>query len=204
MRRRRRRRPQRIDRAKPTARANEQLIRLPAIRVIGPNGEHFGTITPQEGMERAREAGLDLVEVNPKALPPVCRIVDFSKFKYQLEKERRTKKGRKVEVKGVRISIRISENDLLFKARQADKFLGQGHKVRIELILRGRERENRAYGMSMFNRFIEKMETPTRVESTPKPQRLGFAMVVARTDAPPPTEEELSDMDDAATEEAEA
>lgn len=196
MRRRRRRRPQRVDRAKPTARANEQLSRLPLIRVIGPEGEHFGNMTPQEGIERAQAAGLDLVEVNPKALPPVCRIIDFSKFKYQLEKERRTKKSKKVEVKGVRISIRISENDLLFKARQADKFMAEGHKVRIELILRGRERENRAYGMSMFNRFIEKMETPTRVESTPKPQRLGYAMVVARTDAPPPTEEEMDDMED--------
>ncbi|MCA9375975.1 MAG: translation initiation factor IF-3 [Candidatus Doudnabacteria bacterium] len=192
MRRRRRRRPQKIEKPKAIVLANEE-IRFPEIRVISDDGEMLGVMTPAKAAAIAQEKGLDVVVVNPKAEPPVAKFTDVNKFKYQQEKDRRAKKGKKVEVKGVRISIRISENDLLFKARTADKFLAQGNKVRIELLLRGRERENRSFAMQTFDRFIKAMETPVRIEQEASIQRLGLAMVVAKGDAPKEVDETEAD-----------
>ena len=179
MRQRRRRRPQRVEKQKTIVLANEKITH-PEVRVISHDGTMLGVMTPAEGMEKARELEMDLVMVNPKAEPPVTKIADVNKYKYQMEKDKRSKKGRKVEVKGVRISIRISENDLMFKARMADKFMDQGHKIRIELVLRGREKGNREFAKQTFGRFIEALETPVKVEQEAAPQRLGLAMVVAK------------------------
>lgn len=180
MRRRRRRRPQKKEKPIIDIIANEDIA-FDEIRVIDQHGEMIGVMSPRSAMKNAQDAELDLVVVNPKATPPVAKIIDVNKYKYEQEKERRSKKGKKVEVKGVRISIRISENDLAFKSRMADKFLSQGHKVRIELMLRGRERGNKEYALKSFDRFIEAMDTPVVAEQEAKDQRLGLAMIV-RTD----------------------
>lgn len=158
------------------------FIRFPEIRVIGDDGEQLGVITPDEGRRLAKERGLDLVEVAPNAKPPVCKIMDYGKYKYQQMKEDRKqrKRAKKVEVKGVRISLRISQNDLEFKAKQADKFLQEGNKVRVELILRGRENAHRDLAKDIFKKFMETMEEDVIIEQQPKRQRLGLAIVIHR------------------------
>lgn len=131
----------------------------------------------------AREKGLDLVEIAPNVRPPVCKIMDHGKYKYEkMKKNRKQKaKAKKVEVKGVRISPRISTNDLNFKAGQADKFIKEGNKVRIELILRGREHIHKDIAKESFNKFIETMNEEVIIEQEPKKQRLGLAMVIAKS-----------------------
>lgn len=130
----------------------------------------------------AESHGLDLVEVAPNQKPPVCKIMDYGKYKYeQMKKERKQKaKAKKIEVKGVRISLRISQNDLEFKARQADKFINEGNKVRIELVLQGRELAQRDLAQATFERFLKTMKEKVIIEQKPKRQRLGLAMVVAK------------------------
>lgn len=130
----------------------------------------------------AREKGLDLVEIAPNVHPPVCKITDYGKYKYErMKKGRKQKaKSKKTEVKGVRISPRISENDLAFKAKQADKFLKEGNKVRIELMLRGRENMHKDLAQETFNKFIETMKEEVKIEQHPKRQRLGLAMIVTK------------------------
>jgi translation initiation factor IF-3 len=108
--------------------------------------------------------------------------MDYGKYKYQMEKKERKlkKKQKKIEVKGVRISLRISKNDLQFKARQADKFLREGNKVRVELVLKGREYTHMDLARERLKEFIETMEEKVIVEQEPKKERLGLAMVIAR------------------------
>jgi len=130
----------------------------------------------------AKEKGLDLVEIAPNVRPPVCKICDYGKYKYErMKKGRKQKaKSKKVEVKGVRISPRISENDLKFKAKQADKFLKEGNKVRIELMLRGRENIHKDLAQETFDIFIKTMKEEIKIEQHPKRQRLGLAMIVTK------------------------
>ena len=106
----------------------------------------------------ARDKGLDLVEIAPNVRPPVCKIMDHGKYKYEkMKKDRKQKaKAKKVEVKGVRISPRISKNDLEFKAGQADKFIKEGNKVRVELLLRGREHIHKDMAKESFNKVKSK------------------------------------------------
>ena len=108
--------------------------------------------------------------------------MDYGRYKYQKEKkeQKMKKKQKKVEVKGVRISLRISKNDLQFKAKQADKFLGEGNKVRVELIMRGRENAHRDLAKERLQEFIEVLENPVITEQEPKKERLGLAMIIAK------------------------
>jgi len=136
----------------------------------------------RDALSMAREKGLDLVEIAPNAKPPVCRLTNYGKYKYeQMKKGRKQKaKSKKVDVKGVRISPRISENDLKFKAKQADKFLKEGNKVRIELMLRGRENIHKELARETFDKFIETMTEEIKIEQYAKRQRLGLAMIVTK------------------------
>ena len=136
----------------------------------------------RDALSSAREKGLDLVEIAPNAKPPVCKITDYGKYKYEkMKKGRKQKaKSKKVEVKGVRISPRISQNDLLFESKQADKFIKEGNKVRIELMLRGRENIHRDLAQETFDKFINTMKEEIKVEQHPKRQRLGLAMIVTK------------------------
>lgn len=140
---------------KPRFRFN-QMIRVPVVRVIGFSGEHLGEMRVEEAMQRAQEEGHDLAEINPKANPPICKIVNYGQFKYQKDKEERFKKQKQhaVEVKGIRISARISEHDMQTRLEQALKFLRRGDKLKIELILRGREQAHRELAEDVAHDFI--------------------------------------------------
>ncbi len=135
-------------------------------------------------MAMAQDQGLDLIEVNPLANPPVVKIVDYSKLKYQEEKERRKERAKqhKIEIKGIRLSLRISEHDRDVRVHQAEKFLGQNDKVRIELILRGRERQHTALAKEIIEEFIQKVAViiPVTVEQVVTIQGGKLSAVIAK------------------------
>lgn len=123
-----------------------------------------------EALALAREQGMDLIEVNPAARPPVVKILSYDKYRYQLEKAQNAqrKHQKKIEVKGVRLSMRIGVHDLEFKTRQAEKFLGKGNKVKVEMFLRGRERANAPFAFEVVRKFLDSLQTPVAVEQEPK------------------------------------
>ncbi len=143
----------------PLYRANESIL-SPEVRVIDEEGKPLGVLATKEAIAIARERSYDLVEVSPKAVPPVCKLIDFGQFKYQKEKELRIQKARakKVEVKGIRLSIRMGEHDTEIRRSQAVEFLNDGHKLKLEIILRGREKEHGDLANERINSFIKLLE----------------------------------------------
>ncbi|EKD46347.1 MAG: hypothetical protein ACD_68C00021G0001 [uncultured bacterium] len=162
-------------------RVNQQ-IRVPFVRVIDNEGKMLGEMPTSQALTLAHEQGLDLMEVSPNANPPVVKLLDFGRFNYhQMKQEQKHKrKLKKVEIKGVRISIRMSDHDFNFKRDQANKFFDEGHKVRVELIVRGRENEHLNLAYDILNKFIASLAGNVIVEQKPERQRLGLACVVTR------------------------
>lgn len=150
------------------------MIRVPEVRVIDENGEHIGTMPTVEAQRLADERGLDLIEINPEANPPVVKILEYGQFKYQKDKEERLqkKKQKETEVKGVRLSLRIGEHDKTLRLNQAKGFFEDGNKVKVEIILRGRERQFVENAFKVIKLFIEDLNkvTPLRVEQAPTKQ----------------------------------
>jgi translation initiation factor IF-3 len=136
--------------------AVNDLIRDPELRVIDENGEHLGVITTEKAQKIAAEHDLDLVVIQPKALPPVAKITNFGKYKYEQEKEARAQKAKAktVEVKGVRLSVRIAAHDMNVRKEKAKEFLGDGDKVKVEIILRGREKRFGEQAVKVIEQFI--------------------------------------------------
>lgn len=139
--------------------ANEQ-IRVPRVFLIDDSGERIGEFDIKEALNMAKEASLDLVEVNPTATPPVVKIMDYGQFKYEKEKRAHKQKvaQKKVDTKGVRLSVRISEHDMKLRIDQATKFLTKGHKLKIDLILKGRERAHPTKAVEIINNFVSILE----------------------------------------------
>jgi translation initiation factor IF-3 len=124
-------------------RANHE-IRVPEVFVIDESGERLGVFTISKALAMAEENGLDLIEVNPKGEPPVVKLMDFGQFRYKLDKQAQKQKSKqkKVEIKGIRLSVRISQHDFDMRIDQARKFLIRGDKLKVELMLRGREKQH--------------------------------------------------------------
>lgn len=143
----------------PVYRANYQ-IDAPEVRVIDDQGNFLGVMTTREAIKQAEARELDLVEVSPKDNPPVCKILDFGAFKYQKDKERRAQKAhaKKVEVKGIRLSVKMGAHDLNTRKEQALGFLEQGDKLKLEIILRGREKAHGELATERINEFIKTIE----------------------------------------------
>lgn len=137
---------------------NEQ-IRAAMVFLIDENGENIGNMSINEALQMAREADLDLVEVNPQAEMPVCKIMDYGQFKYEKEKKAHKQKiaQKKVDTKGIRLSVRISRNDLDMRINQALKFLEKGHKLKLEMILKGRERAHPEKAVEIVNNFVAEL-----------------------------------------------
>ncbi len=148
---------------------NEQ-IRDKEIRLIGENGEQLGIMSPRDAMKMAEEAGLDLVKIAPTAKPPVCKIVDYGKFRYdQLRKEKEArKKQRIVEIKEIRLSPNIDTNDLNTKINAARKFLSKGDKVKVTLRFRGREMAHMNNSKHILDDFAGSLSDISSVEKPPK------------------------------------
>lgn len=140
-------------------RSNE-AIRVDEVRVVDEEGQPLGVMPTKKAIAMAHERELDLVEVAPKAEPPVCRIIDYGQFKYQKEKEHQAKKShaRKVEVKGIRLSVKMGEHDQEIRLKKAKDFLEDGHKVKIEIILRGREKAHGDIPKERIEDFIAKLQ----------------------------------------------
>lgn len=147
---------------------NEE-IRDAEVRLVGPNGDQLGIFSAKDAFEKALEANLDLVKIAPKAKPPVCKIMDYGKFKYeQAKKEKEAKKNQKIiNVKEVRLSPNIEEHDLNIKANQARKFLGNEDKVKVSLRFKGREMKNTDKGKIIMNKFIELLSDDCKIEKKP-------------------------------------
>jgi translation initiation factor IF-3 len=158
-----------------------EFIRVPKVMLIDDEGNNFGEIETFKAIEMARERELDLVEVSPKAFPPVCKIMDYGKHQYQQSKQERLAqaKQKKVETKGIRLGMKTDEHDLDFKKKQAEKFLAKGNKIKIELKLRGRERMHHDMARKNLEQFIEKIETPHRFEEPIKRIPQGFNTIIA-------------------------
>ncbi len=137
-----------------------QGIHAPVVVLIDEEGGHRGEVPTSKALEMAKEAGLDLVEVNPTAVPPMAKIMDFGQFKYELDKKAQKQKThhKKVDTKGIRLSIRIGEHDLGVRREQAKKFLAKGHKLRIELQLRGREKQHPELAREVVSKFAASLE----------------------------------------------
>ncbi len=148
-------------------RRNER-IRAPRIRVIGPDGGQLGIMTPQEALAIARRQGLDLLEVSPTAEPPVCRILDYGKYMYEESKKQKSHKVATVKVKEIKLRPMIEMNDFMTKIRNAEKFLFQGNKLKITLMMRGREMEFKDKAFEAVNRAIEDLKHIGHADSEPK------------------------------------
>ncbi len=124
---------------------------------------------------------LDLVEIAPKAVPPVCRIMDHGKYQYQKSREERQNKAKqkKVDIKGIRIGVRTDEHDLDFKKNQADKFLKKGHKVKLEIVMRGREKAHQDLARKNLIDFIKTISVPYKLEQEIKRYPGGFNVIIA-------------------------
>jgi translation initiation factor IF-3 len=149
-------------------RTNER-IRVKEIRVIGEDGEQIGVIPLAKGLEMAKKNNLDLVEVAPNASPPVCRIMDFSKYKYEQEKKERLarKKQKIVHIKEIKLKPNIEEHDYQTKLRHLKRFLDRGDKTKVTLMFRGREMAHVDIGRDLMNRLMKDLSDIAQVEKAP-------------------------------------
>lgn len=176
-----RKKPQEISVRRPPA--NHQ-IRVKEIRLIDENGVNKGIVATESAIRQAIDVGMDLVAIAPSATPPVARIVDLGKYMYELEKkERDTKKKQKDNnvVKGIRISMRMSSHDLEIQAQKLDGFLQKGNKVRVELMMRGREKALRDLADERIKTFLSLIQEPHKIEQEPQRQPRGLFLVISKT-----------------------
>ena len=161
-------------------RLNHQ-IKAPTLRVISEDGEQVGIMKTSEALALAQQHGLDLVEVSPVAQPPVAKLIDFAKYKYQQKKmeQQQKKKAKKTEVKTIWVSMRISEHDMEIKANKVTEFLTDGDLVRIELRMRGREQAFGDQGRQNLVKFLTYIKTPHRIEVPMKRMGGTWSLTVA-------------------------
>jgi translation initiation factor IF-3 len=158
-----------------------RMIRAPEVRVIGPEGEHLGVLPLEEALAMAAARGLDLVEVSPDAEPPVCKIIDYGKFRYQQDKRGREakKKQRVIQVKEVRMRPKTEENDYQVKSRQIRRFLEEGNKAKVSMRFRGREHEHAELGQQKLERLMLEMHDVANIEQAPQMEGRIITMVLA-------------------------
>jgi translation initiation factor IF-3 len=157
-----------------------QRIRARSIRLIGVDGEQIGIVSVDEGLRLAREQELDLVEVAPQASPPVCRIMDYGKYKY--EQSKRAKEARKhqhtIIVKEMKFRPKTEEHDYQFKLKHIQKFLEEGNKAKITVMFRGREMIHTNIGEKMLERLIQDTQEIASVEQQPKLEGRNMTLVL--------------------------
>ncbi len=154
---------------------------MPEIRLIDQDGENAGVVSPATAMEMAEEVGLDLVEISPGASPPVCKIMDFGRFKYEQQKKaaEAKKKQKIIEIKEVKFRPNIDTHDYDVKMRSVTKFLGEGDKVKVTLRFRGREMAHQERGRELLTKIAGDIEEVGKIESMPKMEGRQMTMVVA-------------------------
>ncbi len=162
-----------------TTRVNER-IRVPEIRVIGAEGEQLGVMAPEQALTQAQEVGLDLVEVAPNSRPPVCRIMDYGRYKYEQKKKRtgRHKQGHAAALKEVKLRPGTDMHDLEFKLNNARRFLMDGDKVKVTVMFRGREMVHRERGRSQLTNVTKLLGGLAKVENPPRMEGRFLSMIL--------------------------
>lgn len=145
-------------------------IRFSEVRCIDDDGEVYGIISSREAKDLAQERGLDLVCVSPNAKPPVCKIMDYGKYRYQLEKKQKEakKKQKQIDIKEIKLSAQIAQNDINYKVKHAKEFIASGKHVRFKVVLKGRETSDPQLGVSVLKRVGEMIEDIAQPEKEPK------------------------------------
>ena len=143
-------------------------IRAPEVRVIGPEGTNIGVMPPSKALELAKKVGLDLIEVSPTARPPVCRILDYGKFKYEESKKQKDSKQHTTKLKEVKFRVSIDQHDFETKLRRAESFLDHGNKVKLTLQFRGRENEHKQLGVQRVQLAANELAGVSSQDSEPK------------------------------------
>ncbi len=161
-------------------RVNED-IRSAQVRLIDEEGEMQGVMTAREAIQRAYSIGLDLLEISPNAEPPVVKILDFGKFKYEQQKKRNEakKKQKVIEIKEIKVRPNIDENDYQVKMRAMKSFIDEGDKVKVTLRFRGREMAHQDIGIKVLERIRTELEVLTKVEQMPKMENRQMVMVLS-------------------------
>ena len=161
-------------------RVNED-IRVPQVRLIDQDGEMQGVLTTRDALLKAYGVGLDLLEISPNADPPVCKILDYGKFKYEQQKKKNEakKKQRVIEIKEVKVRPNIDENDYQVKMRAMKSFIEEGDKVKVTLRFRGREMAHQDIGIKVLERIRAELEVNTKVEQMPRMENRQMIMVLA-------------------------
>ena len=159
---------------------NEQ-IRIPQLRVVDEEGEQLGILDPNEALDIARERGLDLVEVAPNARPPVCRIMDYGKFKYEESKKakRAKQKQHQQRVKTVKFRPKTEEHDYAFKKKHIVEFLEEGSKVKVVVMFRGREMAYVQLGQRIIERLLEDLQDVAMLDDDPKLEGRNLTLMVS-------------------------
>uniref|UniRef100_UPI001C40903F translation initiation factor IF-3 n=1 Tax=Roseicitreum antarcticum TaxID=564137 RepID=UPI001C40903F len=174
------RRPHNAPPSRDTGPRVNERIRAPEIRLIGAEGENLGVVTPEHAMSLAEQAGLDLVEISPNAAPPVCKIMDFGKYKY--EQQKREAEARKnqhvIEVKEVKFRPGTDVHDYDVKMRNVMRFLEGGDKVKVTLRFRGREMAHQQLGLELLNRVADDVGEQGKVENMPRMEGRQMVMMI--------------------------
>lgn len=176
------RKPMQPPRKEEGPRINEQ-IRVAEVRLIGPEGEQIGVVSIDEAMSQAENAGLDLVEISPQAEPPVCKVMDYGKFKYEQQKKANEarKKQKTIDVKEVKLRPTIEMHDYNVKLKNAIRFLEKGDKVKVTLRFRGREMAHQDLAKEVVERFRNDVGDLAKVELEPKMEGRQMIMVLSST-----------------------
>ena len=161
-------------------RVNED-IRVPQVRLIDQDGEMQGVLTTRDALLRAYAVGLDLLEISPNADPPVVKILDYGKFKYEQQKKKNEakKKQKVIEIKEIKVRPNIDENDYQVKMRAMKSFIEEGDKVKVTLRFRGREMAHQDIGIKVLERIRAELETETKVEQMPRMENRQMIMVLS-------------------------
>ncbi|MEX2519554.1 MAG: translation initiation factor IF-3 [Paracoccaceae bacterium] len=175
------RRPHNAPPTRDTGPRVNEMIRVPEIRLIDENGDNHGVVTPAHAIAMAEEVGLDVVEISPNANPPVCKIMDVGRFKYESQKKaaEARKKQKVIEIKEVKFRPNIDTHDYDVKMRSVNRFLEEGDKVKVTLRFRGREMAHQELGRDLLQKISGDIEDVAKVESMPKMEGRQMIMVVA-------------------------
>jgi len=167
-------------RTKPRGPRTNERIRAPEVQVISNDGKNLGTLPTQEGINIARQKGLDLIEISPNANPPVCKIIDIGKYKYDLQKKanKAKKKQKIVNLKEIKLRPVTEIHDYNFKIKNAQKFLSKGDKVKFTVLFKGREMQHTHLGHELMKRIIKDTNALGRVEVQPKFEGRQIIMIV--------------------------
>ena len=167
-------------RTKPKGPKSNDRIRAPQVQVIGSDGKNLGTLNTQEAISIAKKEGLDLIEISPNANPPVCKIIDIGKYKYDLQKKtnKAKKKQKIINLKEIKMRPVTEIHDYSFKIKNANRFLEKGDKVKFTVKFKGREMQHTELGKALMDRIIEETKDIAKVESRPKFEGRQMVMII--------------------------